>query len=103
MMEKQIEDDFVAHAESLGCLVRKLVVLNKRGWPDRTIFCPHGVVLILEFKRPGGKPSRQQVQYIAELTARGFEAYVVDSTEEASQRLAKCLERPTAHSNDRGS
>lgn len=92
MRESQIENEFVAYAESRGCLCEKLVIHGTKGWPDRTIFCPNGRLLIIEFKKPGGRCSRHQIEKIQELTKRNFEVYVYDTFAAAKATLDDCLQ-----------
>lgn len=85
MTESQIENHLVEYAQSKGCMVEKLVMLGKRGWPDRTIIGPRGTVGFIEVKRPGGRLSAQQIKVMQELTLRGAFACTLDSVKEAEQ------------------
>ena len=85
MTESQIEEHLVAYAQSKGCMVEKLVMLGKRGWPDRTIIGPYGNVGFVEVKRPGGRLSAQQIKVMEALNLRGAFAYAADSVEEVEQ------------------
>lgn len=82
-----IEKPFVKHAKSLGCTALKLILLNLRGWPDRTILCPEGRILFIEFKRPGKPQTPAQVKYMNLLKGLGFEYYVCDRPGQAEKIL----------------
>ncbi len=91
--EVQLEFAFVKYARSLGCLCVKLVILNQRGWPDRTIFTPNGYTLLIEFKKPGGTVSQQQDRWITLLKANGIECHVCDDIEDARRILKDVIKR----------
>jgi hypothetical protein len=83
--EAIIEDEIVALAKRLGGVALKLVLAGEKGFPDRTILLPGGVVLFVEVKEPnGGKVSEHQKRWIAKLHALGFAATVVCSVDEAA-------------------
>jgi len=78
--EKQVEDYLVEQSESQGCLCEKLVRKEGRGWPDRTIVTPHGVVGFPELKKPFvGTLSPQQIDTLKELGMRKAKTFVEDS------------------------
>ena len=87
MREVDIENAFVDFAKTRGCLALKLVLLNLRGFPDRTVLCPGGRVIFFEFKKPGGKLSKNQEKWISTLSKLGFECHVSDDTRDACNRL----------------
>ena len=90
-VEADIEAEFVEYAEARGCIPLKLVIQGKRGWPDRTVLCPGGKILFLEFKRPDGKLSRQQQHYINLLRVKGFKIYVTYTVKDAARILDRIL------------
>lgn len=85
--EADIENAFVKYAESKGCLALKLAITGRRGFPDRTVFCPNGRVLFIEFKKPGGKSTRGQDAMMCQLREFGFAALIIDSLEDAVDEL----------------
>lgn len=99
--EDEIETDFVKYAEARGCLCEKLILKSGKGWPDRTIFCPNGIVFCIEFKKPTGKLSPQQIDWIAKLRKRGIRVYVYDNAANAQRKLDEILSRPaeTGHTD----
>lgn len=88
VLEKHLEKKFKQLVESKGGLCLKLVVLSFIGWPDRTVLMPGGVVVFLEFKKPGGVLSKQQVYWLARLNGLGFTAGAVWSVEEALEVIS---------------
>lgn len=82
--EAKVESEIVAWAVANGGLALKLKIDGERGFPDRTILLPGGLVIFLEVKKPkGGVVSQQQVQWIERLRKLGFVAAVVTSLAEA--------------------
>lgn len=82
-----IEKPFVKYAKTLRCIAVKLILLNLRGWPDRTVICPGGRILFIEFKRPGKQQSPAQTKWMKTLKDMGFEYYVCDKPGEAEKIL----------------
>ena len=67
-----------------------------RGWPDRIFFLPKGVTVLIEFKRPGKTPRKNQHRKLKDLKELDHYAYWTDSAEEAFKfclRAAKLSER----------
>ena len=60
MKESAIESALVRHAKKLGIYTAKFTSPSRRGVPDR-IFIRDGVVLFLELKAPGEKPTELQM------------------------------------------
>ena len=85
--EADIENDFCKYAKKKSCFALKLIYLNKKGFPDRTVLCPGGRVFFIEFKRKGKKQS--QAQKITEdiLKSFGFKYYVCDKKGQAEALL----------------
>lgn len=79
-LEKHLEDDVVSWAESLGGEALKLKIDGRRGFPDRTILLPGGLVLFPEVKRSKSAHHRyQQIWWIDRLKDLGFTADFVSS------------------------
>jgi hypothetical protein len=91
--EIDIEDDFCKYAKYLGCKAIKLVFLNKRGFPDRTVLCMDGRIFFIEFKKKDKKPTRMQKLAMKMLIHFGFEYYVCDELHQADRILDKFLSR----------
>lgn len=89
--EIDIEKAFCKYADKLGCKALKLIFLNKKGFPDRTIICNGGRIFFIEFKREGKKPSPAQVIVRRMLESFGFEYYICDTKGQAESHLDNFL------------
>lgn len=89
--ESDIENDFVTYAKNNHCKAYKLILLNLKGWPDRTVVCPGGIVFFIEFKRKNKKPSPPQLKIKAALISMGFVYKVFDKKGEAESFLDEVL------------
>lgn len=49
---------------------------------------PDGRFLAIEVKRPGGKASAKQLEFIEQITSRGGVAFVADSTDVVRRELS---------------
>ena len=78
MIESPLEDFACAEAEKTGWFVRKLQWAGRRNAPDR-FFAKDGRVVLIEFKRPNGKPRPGQAREIERLRAAGVEVFVADN------------------------
>lgn len=85
--ETDIESDFVKFAKKKGCHALKLIFLNKKGFPDRTILCPGGRIFFIEFKKKDKKQSPIQIVVMKMLKQLGFEYYVCDVKGQAESIL----------------
>lgn len=81
MRENAVEAALVAAAEAEGWISIKLAKTGVRGWTDR-LFLRRGIVKPIEIKRPGEKPTRQQMARILELIDAGFDAGWCDNVED---------------------
>lgn len=86
-----IEAPFVRYAKRNGCQALKLIILRKRGFPDRTVLCPGGCIFFVEFKRKGKKPNPLQKKVRAMLEELGFNYYVCDEPGQAEMILEELL------------
>jgi hypothetical protein len=77
-LEKVGEQKVVDYAVAKGCLVLKLNVLGRRGWPDR-LFVHKGKVFFIEFKRAGEPPSKLQSVIHDRIRKHGISVYVFDN------------------------
>jgi len=85
MRESTIEQAVCAYAKAKGCLSLRLSGQNQRGQPDR-MFLYHGLVLFIEFKAPGKRPTALQARWLDRLTEHAFVATSCDNIE-AGKRL----------------
>ena len=93
MLEKDIEAKVVKWAKVRGCLVLKANGLGQRSFPDRIFFLPNGKVVMIEFKRPGGKLSEGQETMIYELQKRRQKVVVCNNVDFAIEILQFYLDR----------
>lgn len=90
--KKDIEAPFCKYAKTKGCHPLKLILLRKKGFPDRTVLCPGGRLLFIEFKRPGETLMGPQIIVRRLLESLGFEYHVCDRPGMAEKLLDKFLE-----------
>ena len=86
-LEHPIEKETVKLLRAWGWDVIKLEVTH---WPDRMAVSKSGVVVFIEFKRPGGRVRPGQAAKIRELRARGVQASIQDDVEEAFKWAIVC-------------
>lgn len=93
ILEKEnIEAPVVTYAKRRGIRLLKLNTAGNHGWPDRCFFVPGGRPVIIEFKVPGGEPSRQQDDHMGYLKRMGYDVYVVEEVAVGIAILEKSLE-----------
>lgn len=86
VLERSIEKTVVRLAERAGWVVRKLEWIGRRGAPDR-VFFGFGRCVFIEFKRPGERPTGQQLRELERLAALYPEVHCTDNVEDALQIL----------------
>ena len=83
MLESGLESKVVKWAEAQGGEAPKLVLVNERGFPDRTLLLPGGRMLLVELKRPGkSKKYEQQKKWVNRLQELGFVADFFDNLDD---------------------
>lgn len=87
--EKLLEKKLRVKIEELGGLCWKLPAIHISGIPDRLCLLPGGKAFFAEIKTTGEKPEKLQLYWHKELRKRGFEVYVVDSSEQINQIIEK--------------
>ncbi|RTL03552.1 VRR-NUC domain-containing protein [Candidatus Dependentiae bacterium] len=78
MLESRIEKPVCAYAKNLGWLCYKWVSPGNRGVLDR-FFIRDGIIIFIEFKAPGKKPSKLQARVIDALKYNKCKVHVIDS------------------------
>lgn len=73
--------------------IRKMNGFGFRSWPDRAYLFPKGVVIFIEYKRPGEILSRGQQHEIKELKRLGYAVAVCTSPEGAVAACERALRR----------
>ena len=86
-LEIDIEGTFVTYAKKLGYTAFKLIILNRRGFPDRTVIGKNKTLFFIEFKRKNKPLSAQQVIIKRILVNYGFDYYVCDEIGQAEAIL----------------
>lgn len=84
MLEKDIESALCARVKSLGGLCEKFVSPGRRSVPDRIVTLPGGVIVFVEVKAPGKKPTDLQERDHVRRKALGCRVVVIDSMESAN-------------------
>lgn len=65
MLESAVERELCQRVEALGGLCIKMKAIGRRGFFDRLVVLPNGVVWFVELKRPkGGRLSPHQIWYM---------------------------------------
>lgn len=92
--ETNVEDDFCKYAKIKNCLAIKLVLLNLKGFPDRTVLCPGGRVFFIEFKKPKKKKTLSSLQdkWKKTLEDFGFIYYTCNNLQDAKNKLDAFLQ-----------
>lgn len=97
MLEEVVEDHFVASVEMLGGRAFKFIVKNVRGIPDRVVFIPMGIFLLVELKRPkGGRLSTPQRLLHKWFRSIGFPVhtlYTIEAVDTLMEQVARRQER----------
>lgn len=88
-LEKDIEKCVKDYARNLGVgvLVRKYASPNQRSVPDDIFFFSNGVIIFIEFKRRGKKPTKAQAEEHHKMRLRGCNVFIVDSKEGGKQLI----------------
>lgn len=81
MLESTIQRKTKERLEKKGWLVIKLIQTTMNGIPD-LIALKNGIVIFIEIKRPGEKPTRLQVYVHNLLRNAGFKVLVITNENE---------------------
>lgn len=82
MMERAIEQHFVAETKKRGGLALKFVSPGMDGVPDRIVLLPGGKIAFVEMKAPGKALRPLQQRRAKQLIALGFQVFCVDRIEQ---------------------
>ncbi len=88
MRESVIEKKVAAYAQRHGWLAYKWTSPNYRAVPDRLYF-KAGMVLLVEFKAPGKRPTKLQANVHRKLKEEGFSVHVIDRIETGKQLFTR--------------
>lgn len=78
MIESPLEELVRDKAEAAGWIVRKVRWIGRRNCMDR-FFLKDGRIVLIEMKRPGEMPNKNQQREIDLFKAAGAEVYVCDN------------------------
>ena len=94
MTEKsRIETPLVRWAQNNGGIAAKLVLdSNERGFPDRSLFMPDGILLLAECKDAHGKPTPHQKRWLDRLESRGHFVTIAKEITDIEELYAKALQ-----------
>lgn len=83
-----------AEAKRLGVMYLRCVFRPgvQPGWPDCIYFVPGGKLLCIEFKAPGGKPTRYQELRIRDLRRAGYDVRIIDEPDAAREAVRSAVE-----------
>ena len=83
MLESTIEAALLTRVRSLGGMCEKFTSPSHRSVPDRLCTFPGGVIVFVEVKAPGKKPTSLQQRDHDRRRAFGCDVRVIDSLEAA--------------------
>jgi hypothetical protein len=86
--EDVIEDYLVLQVEKMGGRAIKFNPHNNRGLPDRICFFKGGFALLVEVKRPGLRPRKNQERQLQMFRRLGFQATWADTKARVDQVIA---------------
>jgi hypothetical protein len=95
--KRHVENPCVKEAKNLGVRVLKLNTMGNRSWPDRCFWIPGGKPLIIEFKKPGEKPTPLQRDTIDYLIRIGYDVHVIDTKEQGIALIRDRLAAARVH------
>lgn len=81
MLERDIEKALVKRVKALGGTAEKFTSPGRRSVPDRLVTLPGGVIVFVELKAPGKKPTENQLRDHSRRRALGCDVRVIDSLE----------------------
>jgi len=83
MLERDVEQALVRRVKALGGTCEKFTSPTKRSVPDRIVTLPGGVIIFVEVKAPGKKPTPLQERDHAARRALGCAVRVIDNKDDA--------------------
>lgn len=81
MLEKTIEKKLCQRVKALGGECEKFTSPGRRSVPDRLVTLPGGIIVFVELKAPGKKPTDNQSRDHARRRSLGCTVLVIDSQE----------------------
>ena len=90
-VEGVVERAVVRWAEARAIEHTKLNLMGNRSWPDRCFWLAGGRPLLMEFKRLGQRPRKQQQAKIELLKRLGYDVHCIDRKEEGIHILQDAI------------
>jgi len=84
MLERDIEQALVKRVKELGGKCEKFTSPGRRSVPDRIVTLPGNIILFVECKRPGQKPTAKQLKDHEERRLLGCDVRVIDTMEQVN-------------------
>ena len=82
MLERDIESALVKRVKELNGLCEKFTSPGRRSVPDRLVTLPGDIVIFVELKAPGKRPTPLQLRDHQRRRALGCDVRVIDSLEQ---------------------
>ena len=94
--EKPIKESYVERkvcdfVRSMGGMAEKFTSPNRRSVPDRLITLPFVPMFLIEFKRPGGRATQNQLRDHQRRRELGVEVYIIDNVEDGMNLIRNKL------------
>lgn len=83
MLEKTVEAALVKRVKQLGGMAEKFTSPQKRSVPDRLVTLPGNIIVFVELKAPGKKPTPKQLLDHERRKQLGCTVLVIDNVEDA--------------------
>jgi len=90
--EKTVESYLVGEIRKIGGKAYKFSSPARRSVPDRVCVLPLGLIIFIECKRPGQKPTKAQAKELKDLHELGHMSVWVDS-HEAVDKIVKAVKK----------
>lgn len=81
------ETYLMSRIQEIGGLAVKLECPGTRGFPDRMIILPYGIISYAEIKRPKEKPRPNQTQTMMTLASYGVDVWWANTKEEIDKQV----------------
>lgn len=83
MLERDVEQALVRRIKALGGMCDKFTSPGRRSVPDRIVTLPGDVIIFVELKAPGKKPTKLQQRDHDRRRALGCDVRVIDNKDDA--------------------
>lgn len=91
--ETKVEEYLVKCVKERNGKIYKTICVGQNGYPDRTVFLPLGIHILVECKKPvGGVLSAHQIEIHKDLRSRGHNVFVAADKETIDALMQMCDE-----------